>query len=383
MTPQVRPRPAYPVGMRPTPAALVLTLAAAFGLVAATVPAALSQEAAPFPAGESSHRLEGLNVMIEMPEAFDVSKEHSMVVILHGAGGSESGMARSLAHLTKLDYVVVAPKSTAATWSEPDLAAVRKITADLKKRLRVGERRLHGVGFSNGGWNLAPVAFDETLRFQSATWVAAGFNGGKVPKHAKKEMLVLAMAGGDDGNRSAAEKTPSLLEDKVRSAESRIQPGLGHEWPDKLIPYFTWWLGVAEGRFVPGDCATFEWKDADAEGRAPAAADGKAGSFVYWYSAADASNGAAGAANEKAKTLQNDVFRDPLVQRFGNQLSAAKADREAAAEAFAKAGLKTTPAIVVYDAAGKVKATLQDKIDAKALSAALRSVAPDKTIPKE
>ncbi len=361
--------------MRSTPAALVLTLAAAFGVVAATVPAA-SQEAAPFPAGESSQKLEGLNVMIEMPEAFDVSKEHSMVVILHGAGGSESGMARSLAHLTKLDYVVVAPKSTAATWSEADLAAVRKITADLKKRLKVGERRLHGVGFSNGGWNLAPVAFDEALRFQSATWVAAGFNGGKVPKHAKKEMLVLAMAGADDGNRSAAEKTPSLLEDKVRSAESRIQPGLGHEWPDKLIPYFTWWLGVAEGRFVPGDCAAFEWKDADTEGRAPAAADAKAGSFVYWYSAADASN-------EKAKTLQNDVFRDPLVQRFGNQLSAAKADREAAADAFAKAGLKATPAIVVYDAAGKVKATLQDKIDAKALSAALRGVAPDKTIPKE
>jgi predicted esterase len=330
--------------------------------------------------------MEGLNVVIEMPEAFDPSKERSMVVILHGAGGTEVGMARSLAHLTKLDYVVVAPKSTAATWSEPDLAAVRKITADLKKRLRVGERRLHGVGFSNGGWNLAPVAFDEGLRFQSATWIAAGFNGGKVPKHAKKEMLALAMAGAEDANRTAAEKTPSLLADKVRSAEARIQPNLGHEWTDKLIPYFTWWLGVAEGRFVPGDCAAFEWKEPDVgdDGvRAPAAADGKAGGFVYWYSAADATNGPAGAANEKAKTLQNDVFRDALVQRFGNQLSAAKADREAMADAFTKAGLKTTPANVVYDAAGKVKATLQDKIDAKALAAALRSVAPDKTIPKD
>jgi hypothetical protein len=38
---------------------------------------------------------------------------------------------------------------------------------------------------------------------------------------------------------------------------------------------------------------------------------------------------------------------------------------------------------VVYDAAGKVKATLQEKIDAKALSAALRSVAPDKSLPKD
>ncbi len=137
-----------------------------------------------------------------------------------------------------------------------------------------------------------------------------------MPKHAKKEMLALAMAGAEDGNRDAAVKTPSLLEDKVRSAESRVQPGLGHEWPDKLIPYFTWWLGVAEGRFVPGECAAFEWK-ADAESAVAAAAGTKGGAFVYWYSASDATSGPAGAANEKAKTLQNDVFRDPLVQRFG------------------------------------------------------------------
>lgn len=361
--------------MRPAFRCLLVAVVAAVGLAA---PYAFPQDAPPFPAGESTQQLEGLKCTVEMPDAFDVAKEHSLVVILHGAGGSDDGMARSLMHLCKDDFVILAPKSTAQTWSAADLEAVKRITADLKKRLRVGERRLHGVGFSNGGWNLAPVAFDESLRFQSACWVAAGFNGGKPPKHAKKEMGALALAGAEDPNRDAAEKTVQLLEDKVRTVECRIQPDLDHKWPSLLMPYFSWWLTVQEGRFTPGVCGAFEWKDTpQAALEAAAAATAKTGSFVYWYATA------ADAANDKAKAFQNDTTRDALVQRFGRQLPAAKADRDADAEGFAKAGLKTTPAVVVYDAAGKVKTVLQDKIDAKALAAALRSVAPDKSLPKD
>ena len=336
------------------------------------------QEAAPFPAGESTQKLEGLKCTVEMPSGFDVAKEHSLVLILHGNGGSDDGMARSLMHLCKDDVVVVAPKSTGLGWSAPDIEAVRRITADLKKRLHVGERRLHGIGFSNGGWNLAPLVFDEALRFQSACWVAAGCQGGSLPKHAKKELGVLALAGGDDPNRDAAQKTVTLLDEKVRTVECRIQPGLGHAWPDQLVPYLSWWLLVQEGRYVPGVCGAFEWKGSpQAALEAAAAAPTKSGSFVWWYSASG------DLANEKAKAFQNDTTRHRLVQRFGQQLAAAKADRDSDADGFAKAGLKSTPAIVVYDAAGKVKSVLQDKIDAKALAAALRSVAPDKTLPKE
>ena len=42
-----------------------------------------------------------------------------------------------------------------------------------------------------------------------------------------------------------------MLEGKVRTGEVRIQPGLGHAWPDKLIPYYSWWLGVQEGLRLP------------------------------------------------------------------------------------------------------------------------------------
>jgi poly(3-hydroxybutyrate) depolymerase len=208
--------------------------AAALALVLAL---AGSEGDAPFPPGTSSQRLEGLACSLVMPEAFDPAKERSMIVILHGAGGTETGMAGSLAHLAADDFVVLAPKSAGQTWAKADLDAVLRIVADLKRRLRIGEGRLHAAGFSNGGWNLDPVAFDEKLRFASACWIAAGYKGGKPPAHAKKGMGVLALAGAEDGNRDAAEKTPDLLEGKVRSAECRIQPGLGHAWPEKLMPY--------------------------------------------------------------------------------------------------------------------------------------------------
>jgi dienelactone hydrolase len=335
---------------------------------------ACPQDAAPFPAGTSVQQLEGMRCTVLMPDAFDAARERSLLVMLHGNGGDDS-LAHAMERMTKEDFVVVAPKSKGVGWSVPDVDAVRRIAADLRKRLRVGERRLHVLGFSNGGWNLAPLAFDEDLRVQSACWVAAGFNGGKPPKHAKKEMGVLALAGGADPNCDSAQKTVPMLADKVRTAECRIQPGLGHEWPRELVPYYAWWLTVQEGRFTPGTCAAFAWKDTP-QAALDAAAAAKSGAFVYWWSAADASN-------EKAKALQNDVLRDALVQRFGQQLAAAKASREESAEDWAKTGLKTTPAVVIYDAAGKVKATLQDKIDAKALGASLRSVAADRSLPKD
>jgi predicted esterase len=337
--------------------------------------AATPDETPPFPAGTSSQTLEGLTCSIVMPDAFDVAKEHSMIVVLHGNGGTETGMAGSLAHLAKDDFVVVAPKSKGIGWDAADVDAVRRIVGDLKKRLHVGERRLHACGFSNGGWNLAPVAFDEALRCQSACWVASGYKGGKPPKHAKKEMGVIALAGGDDPNKDAAEATPKLLADKVRTAESRIQPGIGHAWPDKLVPYYSWWLLVQEGRFTPGACAAFEWKES-AQAAVDAGVAAKTGAFVWWYSSAAQSD-------EKAKAFQNDALRDTLVQRFGQQLAAAKMELESDTAGFAKAGLKATPAVVVYDAAGKVKAVFDGKVDAKAFSAALRSVAPDKTLPKD
>lgn len=357
------------------PSTAVLALAAACGAALAAAPARCTAGDPPFPAGTSSQTLEGLRCSVVMPDAFDPAKERSMIVILHGAGGSETGMAGSLQLMAADDFVVVAPKSTGDTWDRKDIDAVRRIAASLRTRLRIGEGRLHAAGFSNGGWNLAPVAFDEDLRCASACWIASGFSGGMVPKAARKGMGVLALAGSVDPNRGAAEKTPDLLKDRVRCAECHIQAGLGHAWPEKLVPYLRWWLLVMEGRFTPGDCGAFDWA-VDPAAAAAAMKSQKAGGFAYFFSKDQAADAA-------AKTFQNEALRDPLVQRFGRQLVAWKLERTEAAEAFAKEGLKETPAVVVYDAEGRVSRTLQGpKLTAAALGAAFRAVAAEKSLPK-
>ena len=64
------------------PALLLLSLAAA-------APGASPGEP-PFPPGMSSTTLEGLRCSIVMPAEWDPAKERSLLVILHGAGGSET-----------------------------------------------------------------------------------------------------------------------------------------------------------------------------------------------------------------------------------------------------------------------------------------------------
>jgi len=316
----------------------------------------------PFPEGTSSQTLEGLRCSVVIPAGFEAAKERSLVVILHGNGGTETGMAGSLAHLAADGFAVVAPKSTGIGWDKKDVDAVRRIAADLKKRLRVGEGRLHVAGFSNGGWMLSDLAFDEDLRCASACWVAAGYKGGSVPKWARKGMGVLALAGTEDGNADAASKTPDLLKDKVRSGEFLLQPGLGHAWPEKLMPYYRWWLLVMEGRFTPGDCAAFDWIEDPAKA-ADAMKEKKTGGIAYLWSKEQA-------ADPAAKAFQNEILRDRLVQRFGRQLVAWKIEKEGTAE---------TPAVLVHDATGKVVKTLHGpKVSAAAIAQALRSVAPDK-----
>jgi hypothetical protein len=132
---------------------------------------------------------------------------------------------------------------------------------------------------------------------------------------------------------------------------------------------------VQEGRFTPGECAAFDWI-ADPAAAPARMAERKTGGFAYFFSKDQASDGA-------AKAFQNEVLREPLVQRYGSQLVAWKLEKSEAAEAFAREGLTGTPAVVVYDAAGKAVKTLQHpKISGAALAAALRIVAPDKRPPK-
>ena len=178
----------------------------------------------PYPPGRSSPVIEGLTVELDLPRELSKDKTASMVVILHGAGGTATGMAGSLREWTGLGYVICAPKSTDQTWSAPDIQAVKRIAEHMKSVLPIDPAKVHVVGFSNGGWNLDPLAFDDALHPCSATWIAAGCRTGSAPKWAKKGLGVLALAGTEDGNAKSAAETVKILDGKVRCVEARFQP---------------------------------------------------------------------------------------------------------------------------------------------------------------
>ena len=200
----------------------------AFALVLFLVVPAVAEEGkgpSPYPTGSSSQNHAGLRFQIVIPGDYDPAKKYALMVVLHGAGGTETGMAASLQPLAEEWFVVFAPKSREATWTKQDLEDVKTIIGHLTDVLSIDEGHLHGMGFSNGGWNLAPLVFDEELRFSSACWMAAGFNGGKVPARAKKEMGAIALVGASDPNRKAAEQT---VEARHAHIVTGLDPGAEH-----------------------------------------------------------------------------------------------------------------------------------------------------------
>ncbi|MCK6460085.1 MAG: hypothetical protein L6Q95_09355 [Planctomycetes bacterium] len=326
-----------------------------------------------YPEGRSVQTIEGTETALLVPEGLSAERKGSLVILLHGAGDSGPNLVNALAPWQREGYVVCAPSATEGTWDTNDLGKAKRIAMHLLKTLPIDTKRIHAVGFSNGGWNLAPIAFDEDLRPVSATWIAAGYNGGAVGNWAKKGLGALALAGAQDPNAPAAMKTVDLLKDKVRCVEVRLQQGLDHKWPREHDEYLLWWMGVMEGRFEPGKDLNFKWGDdldAALEGLKPRK---KGGVLLYVWSPDDA-------AKPEARELQNEILMDPLVRHYGNQLVAVKL--EAGDPVAAKLGVTATPAIAVLDKEGAVKKLLAGRITAKALAGALRSVAPDAKPPK-
>jgi predicted esterase len=345
--------------------------AAFFSVALLWAGAALADEL-PYPAGRSVQQIEGTETALLIPDDLSAEKPGSFVILLHGAGDNGPNLIGALHEWMRERYVVCAPSATGGTWDTSDLAKTKRIALHLMKVLPVDRERVHAIGFSNGGWNLAPIAFDDDLKPCSACWIAAGYNGGKVGRWAKKGLGALALAGANDPNAGAARQTVPLLKDKVRSVEVRLQEGLGHKWPRDHDKYHLWWAGAMEGRFNPDTDMNFAWGD-DLDAAIEALKSEKRGGiFIYFHAPEDKEK-------PEAHRLQNSVFMDLAVRHFGNQLKAVKLDL---GDESAKYGVKVTPAVAVLKKDGTLKKLLSGKIKAKSLASALRSVAPKKKPPK-
>jgi hypothetical protein len=327
-------------------------------------------------AGRSTRHIAGLRVEFLVPTDAQLKEGASLLVILHGMGGEAANMVGIGQPMLEKGFVTVAPKSTGPGWTKPDVDVVRRIAKEVIGLFEVPLHRRHCAGFSNGGYNLTPLAFDPDLHFRSACWIASSFSGGKPPRWAKNEMACLGLVGSEDGARASAIKITSMLGKKVKFVDYRVQRGLGHQLPREYVPWWFYVCEVMEGRFTPGDQRSYEWTEELATAKRLMAAR-KRGGFVYVYDP-DAKD----EEREATKRVQNEVLFDRVVGHYGRQLLAVKLPKAKAAGLLAEAKAKATPALIVFRPGGeKIAKVLTGRISTGRAAGAFRSVARNKAPP--
>ena len=323
-----------------------------------------------YPSGRSQQKIEGLETTLHLPEGEPEGKSWSLVVLLHGSGGLAARLSTVLAAWPAEGYVVCAPQSVDKRWDTAEVKQAERIALHLLDKLPIDRDKVHVMGFSNGGFNLGPLAFSDELKPVSATFVGSGIGPGGVPKWARERLGVLASCGADDPYAGRAATMPKGFEGKVRNCEAKFQKGLGHRWPRDHNPYMLWFMGVMEGRFRPGDDMSFDWQTDLAAARASQVDAKRGGSWAYLFDSKAEKQ-------DDTKRLQGWGFFDPELRFLGRQVPAVKLDL-ATVSLPPEIKVKKVPAIVVFDKKGKLKKTLQGKIKARSVIKALKKIAPRK-----
>lgn len=374
--------------MRSALAGAILAAALLAPAAAEEPPAPPALPAAPAPPEPVPEDLHGLRVDVVVPPGDPPPEGRSLLVFLHGRTTTGKDGARKLAPLALRGFVVAAPWAKTGDWTAKEMDAVRLVARDLAARHSVPPGRLHAAGFWTGAELLPALAFDESLRFRTATWIDFAWSGGSVPKRAKEGMRGLFLWGAREGPSriDRYRKAADLLAHKVEVALARGEPpadalGRGRsedpEIPLGLLPFWTAFLEAAEGRSPPGGGGAFDWLPTLGDA-VPEMVARDAGGFVYVFDPK-----AAGEERERMRALEDGVFWDPLVRRFAEQLVAVRLEKSAAGELMKEAKVEGTPALVVFrKGGGEVLRVLQGEIAAKALVPALRAAAPDPSMPK-
>lgn len=330
-----------------------------------------AEDAEPYPSGRSTQRIEGLKTVLVRPEGEAAAEVRSLVVALHAAASPAANMADAFKAWTEHGYVVCAPEARDLTWEVGDLESVIRIIPHLVEALALDPKRVHLVGYSDGGTHLDRVAFDDDVKPCSATWVAATYNGNRVPRWARDSLGALVLIGQKDEQIRSLRAGADRLRGKVRSIELRAAEGVGHRFPYDERPYLLWWMGVQEGRITPGDDLGFDWTEDLPAAIASQEGKSKGGLLVWIYAAEDSEQDA-------AMTLQAEVLLDANVRFLGRQLACVKLDLAKSKELLAPFGVETSPALLVLDTKGEVEKLFQDEFSARKVASVLKKLAPER-----
>jgi hypothetical protein len=364
-------------------AALLLGLALASAAVAAEDP----KDAKP-PAPEATiESFHGVKFSILVPGK-KPEDGYSLLVFFHGRAGTGKDSVAKLLSFSERGFILACPWSKQADWTVPEMESVKAAAKDLCDKHDVPREHRHVAGFWSGAEGVPTVAFDEGLGCRTATWIDWGWGGGTVAKWAKEELNGLFLWGPKEGpsRTEGWRKSSSLLAERIKNSIALGEapdPGLGRsrkedpEFPDKLLPFWGYFMECMEGRFAPGHDLSSEWM-ADLEAARASMADRKTGGFVYVHSEKPEK-----AEWERTRVLQNEVFFDRIVRHFSEQLVPVKLEKGKAKEILEAAKVTETPAIVVYKKGGKeILKALSGEVTAKALVPLLRAVSPDQELPK-
>jgi hypothetical protein len=333
----------------------------------------------PYPPGESTHTLEDHEFDIRIPEGAAPERKFSLLLAID----TQFNELGDTAALVKDGWVICIPHAKSkgrGGWATSEASDLVKLLDQLAPLVPFARDRIHVLRSQDSHGFASFVAFEKGSQAVSFCQVNTyGFKGRMPPESARKKVAALSLWSDPPGKYGDGSDIVEKLAGKVRTVEHRTE--------STAEPYFRYWLSVADDRFRPGWDLSFDWLyDAEPKGKpkpgekpasvpAPAmergkaaAASGKRGALIYFWSATDA-------AKPEAKALQNDLFFRPEVRALGGRLVPIKIEREKAEKEFAAFGLKATPALVVTDAAFAPVKTFEGAVDAKALLDAMKKVA--------
>ena len=139
---------------------------------------------------------DGRDGLLYVPANYDASRPATLVLMLHGAGGSAPGALRPFRTLAdEAGLVLVAPESRGMTWDAirssygPDIAFIDRVLTSVFRRVAVNPERLTIEGFSDGATYALGVGLTNGDLFKRVVAFSPGFIP-MVEPHARPSIFV-------------------------------------------------------------------------------------------------------------------------------------------------------------------------------------------------
>lgn len=185
--------------------------------------------------GSFEENFKGTHYCGYIPVSCAKSKNMSLVVALHGAGGSARNFISAWSSVAnEHKFAVIAIKSVGQTWNYDSGTLVDAAIEDFKKHCDFNKDRILINGFSAG----AHVGLHMAIKYNKYAAVAPVGGGCRIDLlstaelNAATSLPVYFIAGEKDPNLAPMKQVKKQLEDKGYTVKLDVAAGLGHNYPN-------------------------------------------------------------------------------------------------------------------------------------------------------